>query len=179
MLPNPSIIMVYYGSVDILKGEKSMTNLVFKQFGMTRGYFIKNVESVSKEIVNVQPDFFNNTIQWHIGHVLTVTEQFMFGFPHKTTDLPINYIELFGNGTKPADWKGDVPTVDELVIQLKDQLVRLQQIPAERLNETLEKPFMGLETFGELAGMALLHEANHLGRIQTMKRVIEHTGVKN
>jgi hypothetical protein len=43
----------------------------------------------------------------------------------------------------------------------------------------LEKPFMGLETFGELAGMALLHEANHLGRIQTMKRVIEHTGVKN
>lgn len=171
--------MVYYGSVDILKGEKGMSNLVFKQFGMTRGYFIKNVESVSKEIVNVQPDCFNNTIQWHIGHVLTVTEQFMFGFPHKTTHLPVNYIELFGNGTMPADWKGDVPTVGELVIQLKDQLVRLQQIPAEQLNEKLEKPFMGLETFGELAGMALLHEANHLGRIQTMKHVIEHTGVKN
>jgi hypothetical protein len=162
-----------------LKGEIGMTNLMFKQFEMTRGYFIKNVESVSKEIANVQPDGFNNTIQWHIGHVLTVAEQFMLGFPYKTTHLPANYIELFGNGTKPADWKGDVPTVDELIIQLKDQLVRLQQIPAERLNETLEKPFMGLETFGELAGMALFHEANHLGKIQAMKRVIEHIGVKN
>ncbi|MFD4930918.1 DinB family protein [Peribacillus butanolivorans] len=108
-----------------------MTNLVFKEFGMTRGYFIKNVESVSKEIANVQPDGFNNTIQWHIGHVLTVTEQFMFSFAHKTTHLPAIYIELFGNGTKPADWKDDV------------------------------------------------HEANHLGRIQAMKSVIEHTGVKN
>ncbi|WP_242220492.1 DinB family protein [Bacillus cereus group sp. BfR-BA-01380] len=156
-----------------------MNNLVFKQFGMTRSYFIKNVESLSKEIVNVQPNGFNNTIHWHIGHVLTVAEQFMLGFPHKTTHLPANYIELFGNGTKPADWKGDVPTVEKLIIELKDQLVRLQQIPAERLNEKLEKPFMVLETFGELAGLTLMHEANHLGQIQAMKRIIEHTGVKN
>ncbi|MEH6891834.1 DinB family protein [Bacillus sp. JJ864] len=156
-----------------------MNKLVFKQFQMTRGYFIKNVESLSKEIVNVQPDGFNNTIQWHIGHVLTVAEQFMLGFPYKTTHLPANYIELFGNGTKPADWKEDVPTVDKLIIELKDQLVRLQQIPAERLNETLEKPFMGLETFGELTALTLMHEANHLGQIQAMKRIIEHTGVKN
>ncbi|HDX9591296.1 TPA: DinB family protein [Bacillus pseudomycoides] len=156
-----------------------MDKLVFKQFKMTRGYFIKNVESLSKDIVNVQPDGFNNTIQWHIGHVLTVAEQFMLGFPRKTTHLPANYIELFGNGTKPADWKEDVPTVDKLIIELKDQLVRLQQIPAERLNETMEKPFMGLETFGELAGLTLMHEANHLGQIQAMKRIIEHTGVKN
>ncbi|MEI4804266.1 DinB family protein [Bacillus sp. NPDC077411] len=156
-----------------------MDKLVFKHLKITRGYFIKNVESLSKEIVNVQPDGFNNTIQWHIGHVLTVAEQFMLGFPHKTTYLPANYIELFGNGTKPADWKEDVPTVDKLIIELKDQLVRLQQIPAERLNETLEKPFMGLETFGELAGLTLMHEANHLGQIQAMKRIIEQTGVKN
>ncbi|MGG2015100.1 DinB family protein [Bacillus sp. S10(2024)] len=156
-----------------------MNKLIFKQFRMTRSYFIKNVESLSKEIVNVQPNGFNNTIQWHIGHVLTVAEQFMLGFPHKTTHLSVNYIELFGNGTKPADWKDDVPTVDKLIIELKDQLVRLQQIPAERLNETLEKPFMGLETFGELAGLTLMHEANHLGQIQAMKRIIEHTGVKN
>lgn len=156
-----------------------MNKLVFKQFGMTRSYFIKNVESLSKEIVNVQPDGFNNTIKWHIGHVLTVAEQFMLGYPHKTNHLPANYIELFGNGTKPADWKNDVPTVDKLIIELKDQLVRLQQVPAERLNEALEKPFMGLETFGELAGLTLMHEANHLGQIQAMKRIIEHTGVKN
>ncbi|HDX9579460.1 TPA: DinB family protein [Bacillus pseudomycoides] len=156
-----------------------MNNLIYKQFELTRSYFIKNVESLSEEIVNIQPNGFNNTIHWHIGHVLTVAEQFMFGFPQKTNHLPANYIELFGNGTKPADWKDDVPTVDKLIIELKDQSVRLQQIPAERLNETLEKPFMVFETVGELAGLTLMHEANHLGQIQAMKRIIEHTGVKN
>lgn len=156
-----------------------MNELVFKQFEKTRGYFIKKIESVSKDVASIQPDGFNNTIHWHIGHVLTVCEQFMFGFPRKTTHIPANYIELFGNGTKPADWKGDIPETDELIIQLKDQLVRIRQIPAERLNEKLAKPFLGLETFGELAEFALFHEANHLGHIQAMERVIQHTGVKN
>ncbi|MBM7585511.1 putative damage-inducible protein DinB [Bacillus pakistanensis] len=156
-----------------------MDNLVFTQFSMTRMYFLKIVEAVSKEQANVQPDGFNNTIHWHIGHVLTVTEQFMFGFPQNTTNLPTNYIELFGNGTKPADWKGDVPSIDELFIQLKDQLVRLKQIPSERLQETLESPILKCETFGQLACLSVMHEAAHLGQIQAMKRIIEHVGVKN
>jgi hypothetical protein len=162
-----------------LEGEKGMNTLVFKQFEMTRGYFIKKTASLSKEITCIQPDGFNNTINWHIGHVLTVCEQFLFDYPRKTTHIPANYIELFGNGTKPADWKGDVPAVDELVLQLKDQLIRIQEIPSGQLNEKLEKPFLGLETFGEIAGFALFHEANHLGHIQAMERVINYTGVKN
>ncbi|MBD1381765.1 DinB family protein [Metabacillus arenae] len=156
-----------------------MDKLVFKHLEMTRGYFLKNVVLVSQEIANVQPEGFNNTIHWNVGHVLTVAEQLMLGLPDKTTHLPVNYIELFGNGTKPADWKGDVPTLDELIIELKEQSVRLQQIPAELLNEKLEKPFLGLETFGELTGMVIMHEANHLGIIQSMMRVIEHSEVKN
>lgn len=156
-----------------------MDNLVFKQFELTRGYFLKVTEGVPETIANVQPDGYNNTIHWQIGHVLTVTEQILFGFPEKTTHLPTNYMDLFGTGTKPADWKRDVPRIEDLAIQLKDQLVRLKQIPAERFNKTLEKPFMGLETFGELAGFVLFHEANHMGQIQAMKRLIQHTGVKS
>lgn len=162
-----------------MKGEEEVNKLVFKQFEMTREYFIKIVGSVSKNQTDVQPDGFNNTIHWHTGHVLTVTELAMFGFPHATTYLPANYMELFGNGTKPADWTGNVPTMDELMVQLKDQLARLQQIPAEQLNNILETPFLGCKTFGELAGITLMHEAAHMGQIQAMKRIIEHVGVKN
>jgi len=162
-----------------VKGEKEMNKLVFKQFEIGREYFLKIIGAVSEDQTDVQPDGFNNTIHWHTGHVLTVTEQTMFGFPHATTHLPANYMELFGNGTKPADWTGEVPTMDELMIQLKDQLVRIQQIPAEQLNNTLEKPFLGCKTFGELAGVTLMHEATHMGQIQAMKRIIEHVGVKN
>ena len=155
-----------------------MDELVFKQFKVAKDFFIRNVEAISTEVASVQPDGFNNTIHWHIGHVLTFTEQLMFGFPEKTTYLPVNYVELFGNGTKPADWKGEVPSLEELIIQLKDQSIRLQQIPSEQLKETLQKPFMGFETLEELAGLAVLHESNHLGHIQAMKRVVEYESVK-
>jgi hypothetical protein len=164
--------------VCIWKEEKEMNELVFKQFEITREYFIKIVGAVSKDQTDVQPDGFNNTIHWHTGHVLTVTEQTMFGFPHATTHLPTNYKELFGNGTKPTDWTGNVPTMDELMVQLKDQLARIQQISAEQLNNTLETPFLGCKTFGELACVTLMHEAAHMGQIQAMKRLIEHVGVK-
>ncbi|MFF2855800.1 MULTISPECIES: DinB family protein [unclassified Peribacillus] len=156
-----------------------MNQLVFKQFEMTREYFIKNVESVSIEQTDVQPDGFNNTIHWQTGHVLTITEQTMFNYPHVTTHLPTNYIELFGNGTKPADWTGNIPAMDQLVIQLKDQLTRLKQISTEQLEQDLDTPFLGCKTVGELACLTLMHEATHMGQIQAMKRIIEHESVKN
>ncbi|WLD93598.1 DinB family protein [Alkalihalobacillus sp. AL-G] len=156
-----------------------MDRLIFKQFELTRGFFLKTIQEVSETTAKVQPDGFNNTIHWQIGHVLTVAEQVMFGFPDNTTHLPTNYTDLFGKGTKPADWKGGVPAIKDLSIQLTDQLDRLQQIPAERFNKTLKEPFFGLETFGEMAGFALLHEAGHMGQIKAMNRIIEHTRVKS
>jgi hypothetical protein len=160
------------------KEEIGMSELLFKQFVLTRNNFIKRVEPIDKEIVDVQPSGFNNNIHWIVGHVLTVAEQFLFGFPIQSSHLPASYKELFGNGTKPADWNGSVPSVEELLGQLKEQLERIKEIPAERFNDRLEKPFRDLETFGELANMAVFHEANHLGQIQTMKRLIETTNNK-
>ncbi|TCP29231.1 DinB family protein [Scopulibacillus darangshiensis] len=156
-----------------------MNKFMQKQFELTRGYFIKNVEMIPENIADVQPEGFNNTIHWHIGHVLTVGEQFLLGFPHKSTHLPANYIELFGNGTKPADWKGDVPSIGELTAQLKEQLGRIKEVSDDQLDQTLEEPFMGLKTFRELAGLTLMHESNHLGEIKAMKRVVEQEKVKS
>ncbi|TXK76770.1 DinB family protein [Paenibacillus sp. N3.4] len=150
-----------------------MSELIFKQFEMTRGSFIETVESISKITADVQPEGFNNTIHWHIGHVLTITEG-VISYPHPiTTHLPANYIELFGTGTRPSEWKGDVPSVDKLILMLKEQLVRLQRIPSGRLNQRLEEPFMGLETIAEFASIVLLHEGIHIGLIDAMKRVIK------
>ncbi|WML42660.1 DinB family protein [Neobacillus sp. PS3-40] len=154
-----------------------MSELLFKQFELTRGNFIKRVEPIQNDIVDIIPSGFNNNIHWIVGHVLTVAEQFLFGFPTQSNYLPANYKELFGNGTKPADWNENIPSVEELVEQLKVQLTRIKEIPSERFNDQLEKPFLGLETFGELANMAIFHEANHLGQIQTMKRLIETTDI--
>jgi uncharacterized damage-inducible protein DinB len=152
-----------------------MNGLIYKNFEVTRGYFLKKVDGYDEKIVDVQPEGFNNTIHWHVGHVLTVTEQFIFGFPKKSNNLPANYMELFASGTKPADWQGEVPSVQELSEQLKEQVKRIKEIPAESFNEKLKAPFLGLETYGELANFAIFHEANHLGQIQAMKRIVEVT----
>lgn len=155
------------------KGGCKMSELLFKNMESTRGFFLKSIGALKEEIVDVQPEGFNNTIHWHIGHVLTTAEQFMFGYPKKSTGVPANYIELFATGTKPADWKDGVPSVSELTAQLKDQLARMKEIPAERFSEKLQTPFLGQETFGEISNFALFHESVHLGQIQAMKRVIE------
>ncbi|MBS8266110.1 DinB family protein [Mesobacillus boroniphilus] len=150
-----------------------MSELLFKQFELTRGLFLKNIEAITPEQASVQPEGFNNNIHWQIGHVLTVTEQFMMGFPKKSNHLPANYIELFGKGTRPSEWTGDVSSAEVLSDQLKAQLGRIKEVPASMLDEKLKKPFLGLETFGELANMALFHEAYHLGQIHAMKKLVK------
>ena len=149
-----------------------MSELLFKQFELTRGKFVNFVGDLEEETAGIQPNGFNNTIHWHVGHVLTVAEQFMFGFPKKSTQLPANYMQLFATGTSPAAWEGDVPSVQELIIQLQDQLARIKEIPVDSFNQRLKTPFLGQETFGELANFALFHEGIHLGQMQAMKRII-------
>lgn len=157
-----------------ISGEegKKMSDLLLKSFELTRNNVVKEIDGLTESTADVQPEGFNNTIHWHIGHILTVAEQFMFGFPKKSTHLPVNYLELFGNGTKPADWQGDVPSVQELTAQLKEQLKRIKEIPAEQFNERLKTPFLGQETFGELTSFGIFHETYHLGQIHAMKRIV-------
>ena len=155
-----------------------MSELLFKNFELTRSFFLKNIGALDEAIVEVQPEGFNNTIHWHVGHVLTVTEQLMFGFPKKSSNLPAEYMSQFATGTKPADWQGGVPSVKELTEQLKEQVKRIKEIPAESFKEKLQTPFLGQETYGELANFAIFHESLHLGQIQAMKRVVEAASKK-
>lgn len=149
-----------------------MSDLLLKQLELTRGFLLKKIDKTTDEVARIQPEGFNNNILWNIGHVLTVTEQFLFGYPNKSTNLPENYINLFTRGTKPADWKEDGPTVEELKKQLKDQLQRMKEIPPELFERKLKEPFLEFETFGELANFAAFHEAHHHGQIQTLQRFI-------
>ncbi|GAA0606957.1 DinB family protein [Virgibacillus siamensis] len=151
-----------------------MSELMYTQFNTTRNMLLKKISGLDPQSIDVQPIGFNNTIHWHIGHILTVTEQFLFGFPDNSDNIPEEYKNLFGPGSKPADWPDNVPSVEKLEQQLKEQLERLNSIPAKKFDEKLPQPFLGNETVGELAVMAAFHEANHLGRIHSMEKVIKN-----
>ncbi|WP_068675040.1 DinB family protein [Oceanobacillus sp. Castelsardo] len=151
-----------------------MSELVKGQFARTRKALSQTLEGVSPEVLESVPTGFNNNIHWQVGHILVVTEHFFFKGQEK---LPANYSKIFGPGTKPADWAGDIPKVETLVEQLNEQLVRVKEIPSEAFNQKLPKRFLGNETYGELAATGAFHEAMHLGQIQSLKRMIEATQV--
>jgi len=150
-----------------------MSHYLLKQFEVLKGRFLGELEDITDDIINIQPEGFNNTILWHVGHLVTVNEQFMFDYPKKSTSLPENYINLFAKGTSPADWNEDIPSKTDLVNQFTKQVTRIQQIPVERLEERLKQPFLGLETFGEITNLALFHIAYHLGQIHAMKLMLQ------
>ncbi|MGE6377580.1 DinB family protein [Peribacillus muralis] len=147
-------------------------NYVQNQLTMMRKNLLKEIEGVTPEHMDIQPEGFNNTLHWHLGHVLTAAEKFLLD---SRSTLPANYSQLFGYGSKPADWTGDVPSVDTLTQQLQEQLGRLLEIPEERLTEKAAQPFMGMETIGEFINFVVLHEANHIGQIHAMKLIIQST----
>ncbi|MFD1361303.1 DinB family protein [Lentibacillus salinarum] len=149
-----------------------MSHLIMSQFNITHDALMNEIKDLDKASLDTQPEGFNNTIHWHIGHVLTVNEQFLFGFPDNTDHLPARYKDLFGNGSKPADWPEDVPSADELADQLASQLERIKEIPEEKFAEKLPEAVLGAQTFGELTAVAAFHEGNHTGRINTMKKVL-------
>jgi hypothetical protein len=146
---------------------------IMKQFELTRGMLLNFLKSLDEQTADVQPKGFNNTIHWHIGHVLVSAESFMFGYPKLSSNLPAAYNELFKMGSKPSDWEGTVPTVDELIHKLEDQASRIKSLPEEFFAKSLplKFPFGNIETFSDLFAFMLYHEADHLGQMKAMKRI--------
>ncbi|MCP1145051.1 DinB family protein [Lysinibacillus endophyticus] len=146
------------------------SQLIKKQFAVTRKNILSLLEGVSPEVLDVVPEGFNNNIHWQIGHILTAGELFLF---NGQKNLPENYGQHFAGGTKPADWTNDVPSVEDILVKLQEQLERINQISDDSFEIELEKPFIGNKTVGELAAFGAFHESLHLGQIQILKRLIE------
>jgi hypothetical protein len=91
--------------------------------------------------------------------------------------LPEAYLGWFGNGTKPADWQTQPPSVDILLQQLKEQPDRLQKQISGKLEDKLSTklaiPFNNLETLDEALNYSFYHEGIHLGYMMALKRAAE------
>ena len=82
-----------------IKGVKKMSELIIKQFERARQSLSKTLEGVTDESVKIIPQGFNNNILWQLGHILTTGELFLF---KGQRNIPANYRELFGPGSRPA-----------------------------------------------------------------------------
>lgn len=148
-----------------------------KQFNLTRTALLTFIQDLSEETADIQAKYFNNTLRWHIGHVLVFNEKLLLRYPKKSENIPANYADLFGPGTKPSDWTGDdVPTLEELTSHLVDQQERINSFDDLfwKTNVTIKVPFGSIETFGDLLIMLGHHESEHLGKMKAMLQVVSH-----
>ncbi|WP_404458487.1 DinB family protein [Oceanobacillus kapialis] len=145
------------------------------QFDLTRSAVLSFVENVDEKIADVQPEYFNNTIRWHVGHVLVTPEALLFGFPNHSENVPKSYSDMFNTGTRPADWQDTPPSLSELVSELKNQQTRIKELSDDFLKQELPYtlPFGNFKTYGDVYEMILQHENEHLGKMKAMKQVVD------
>ncbi|CAM3522456.1 DinB family protein [Marinicrinis lubricantis] len=151
---------------------------MIKQFNMTREVLLKTIRTVSESEANIIPKGFNNSLKWHIGHILFAAN-LAFSIFQSTSYLPEQYIEWFKPGTGPKDWTNDIPTLNELREQLEQQQAMVQEVFSDCLDQKLEKPFRvsnygGHEfiTVSEMLNFFIFHESMHIGYIQSIKLFI-------
>lgn len=149
-----------------------MSHPMLFQLMLARDWCIEVAETCPKELSEIKIDVFNNTIQWHVGHILTVAERMMFDLSEKSIHLPYAFTKWFESGTRPTDWIEPPPKLEDLIVLLKEQQVRLLSIKPEQFINRLDKPFFGYTSYGECAGFVAIHETLHVGKMEEMLRVI-------
>lgn len=155
------------------------TGTLLKQLELIRSFTLGAVESLHEEEADVQPEGFNNTIRWHLGHIYLVQERLAFHYAGFPVDVPESYIDMFGNGTKPADWTAPPPSLAELGTRLTEQPGRITTLLGEKLHEAPAVPFQRfdgkLDTIGAIINYTLYHEGQHRAAIEMLKRRILRT----
>ncbi|WP_289139878.1 DinB family protein [uncultured Brevibacillus sp.] len=140
---------------------------------------LQQIQAIPEELFDIQPPQFNNTIRWHVGHIIASLNYFLSLAVPFDFEIPESYSGLFGGGTKPSEWTVTPPTKEELIMYLSGQLESLASVSPSALEEKLKSPVdlgtMHFETAGELVNSALMHEATHLGNISSMLKVIKHS----
>lgn len=153
-----------------------MEQFVFDQLSFLRQVTIHTVKDLNEQQAAVIPDGFNNNILWNLGHIYLAQEQFAFCFNPALMEIPTGFAEMFGMGTKPADWTVQPPSLTELINLLNEQPNRIREKLNNRLNEEIVTPFnipgINFRAISELLTFNLYHEGIHVQAIRMLKKLI-------
>ncbi|HJV46844.1 MAG TPA: DinB family protein [Bacillota bacterium] len=150
---------------------------LLNQVELVRALTLETFDSLTEEMADIIPAGFNNNIRWNLGHILIVQDQLAAQFASIPAQLPIDFMTLFGNHTSPRDWNRQVPTLEQLANELRNQVGHIRGHLENRLEEAARKPFKRLdyrmETIGEILAFSLHHEGLHLGVIGSLRKAIQ------
>jgi hypothetical protein len=156
--------------------DQNMGN-TFDIIRTTRNNFLKSIEGLSEEQLNLVPTGFNNNIAWNLGHIIVVQQTLCYvrmGFESRISQPDM---KRFGKGSKP-----DQLITKEEIALFKTQV--MEQI--DQLEKDLQSGFFNDHVYEELStsyGVVIrnhedsiyylaTHDALHYGYIQALKRAI-------
>lgn len=148
---------------------------IFKQVDMVRQSTLKEMEGISEEQADQIPDGFRNNIRWNLAHIYVTQNMLLSNYGGKNIETPTRDLEMFAPGTKPADWEGEAPSLEEIKQQLEDQPVKLKETLSGQMDDEAEEAFMSLPTVGEILNFTLYHEGAHVGIIKAIKKIQSST----
>ncbi|MBY0147496.1 DinB family protein [Neobacillus niacini] len=151
--------------------------MIFDLFEFARNATLKVAQGITEENADIIPNGFPNSLRWQLGHIYVAVEGIVFHFSNETPNLPDGYLDLFKTGTKTTGWNITPPSIEELIPLLSEQVNRVKETFAGRLDEKIANPFtMGslkLETIGELLSYASFHESEHTGIVKSLKNALK------
>ncbi|MFS0690228.1 DinB family protein [Sporosarcina sp. 179-K 8C2 HS] len=148
-----------------------------EQLKFARMYTMGRLSQAKEDAWDKQPMGFNNTIRWNVGHIYCTLESFT------STVLPTykpqhqEWQALFARGTSPVNWEGQVPSNEELIAALEDQMPRVVEALEGNLDQTLPEPLkigdmLTMGTVDAVIQFAVWHEGLHAGVIHGLNRAI-------
>ena len=145
------------------------------QMKFARVYTQGRLQSVKDTQWDIQPEGFNNTIRWNVGHIFVSLESFVKKSIPTYELVHPEWIPLFKGGTKPEDWNVEPPTNEELLAALAEQPKRVEEILTGKVDQPLEEvmslgPVHQMATIDAVIQFANWHEGIHAGIIYSLNK---------
>ncbi|OKL37397.1 DinB family protein [Domibacillus mangrovi] len=145
-----------------------------KQFGFSRAATIGTLEQAPKEKWDEQPSGYSNTIHWNAGHVYFITEALLHRVDDSYEIERPEWGALFGNGTRPSEWTGDVPEAEEIVKALGQQVGRVKaHFSEKRSSNPVTIAGFEMTTVEAILQFVTWHEGMHLGIIKSLTNAVK------
>ncbi len=147
------------------------------QMKFARAYTQGRLQSVKDTQWDIQPEGFNNTIRWNVGHIFVSLESFVKKSTPTYELVHPEWIPLFKGGTKPEDWNVEPPTNEELLAALAEQPKRVEEILTGKVDQPLEEvmslgPVHQMATIDAVIQFANWHEGIHAGIIYSLNKAM-------
>ncbi|APH06449.1 DinB family protein [Bacillus weihaiensis] len=154
-----------------------MSETLFSEMRFIRQTTFHLVRDLSERQMGKIPDGFPHNIHWNLGHIYVVGERFYGRMTNSEPYFPQSIWTYFNPGTAPSNWDAAVPSIEEIISLLKDQLDRYVSVIPDNLAEPVNNPYTTssgytLNTGIEFYRFSFYHEGMHIGIIKSLKKFV-------